>query len=433
MKAYASILFAFYAASISISAAAPISLTLAQAREQAETHHPRISAAEFRVLAAKEVTVEARSAFFPTLTANATAVGTSQDNTRLAAGSLSNPGIYERNAEGINISQLITDFGRTANLTRTAKLKASAQEEEREATRAQILVLVDSAFFNALRAQSVLNVATQTLATRELLLNQVSTLASNQLKSDLDVNFARVSLDEGKLLLLDAQSEVEAGYTRLSSLLGYTGQQEFILQPEPLPTNNVGDVSALVTEALRERPELRELRLEHEAALKFAKAEHALHYPTISVLAAAGVIPVRDEAHFEKDYAVAGVNLSLPLYAGGLHHARAQEARYRAEAVEELLRDKENEVIRDVRIAFLNLNKAHEKIAVTEKLLQHAIQTYALAEAKYHVGSSSIVELSQAQLSKTVAEIAAASATFDYQIQHSLLDLQVGRISSPKK
>jgi outer membrane protein len=400
-------------------------LTLAQARETALTRHPRISAADLRVLAAREVTAEARSAFLPQITANATAVGTSQDNTRIAAGSLSNPGIFERNAEGINISQLITDFGRTANLTRTAKLRAEAEEQNRELTRAQILVLVDTAFFDVLRAESVLNVSTQTVATRQLLLDQVSALASNKLKSELDVNFAKVALDEGKLLALRAQNDLEASYARLSTLLGDKDQQHFQLQDEPLGTNHVKNVSELIPQALELRPDLREIRFQHEAAQKFSKAERALHYPTISAVAAAGVIPFHD-SHFEDEYAAAGVNLSLPLYAGGLHRARQKEAGYRAEAAEELVRDKENEIIRDVRIAWLNLNSAAQRMTVTQELLEHSNQAYALAEARYHAGGVSIVELSQAQLNKTAAEIANASAKFDYQIQRSVLNFQVG-------
>ena len=64
----------------------------------------------------------------PNIFGNVTAVETGAENTRIAAGSLSNPAIFERTAERVTVSQLITDFGRTANLVRTAKLKAQAEE-----------------------------------------------------------------------------------------------------------------------------------------------------------------------------------------------------------------------------------------------------------------------------------------------------------------
>ena len=52
----------------------------------------------------------------------------------------------------MSASQLITDFGRTINLTRSSKLEANAQEQGAIATRAQILLAVNSAYFATLEA-----------------------------------------------------------------------------------------------------------------------------------------------------------------------------------------------------------------------------------------------------------------------------------------
>src|SRR5947209_2349288 len=90
----------------------PRKLTLREASDMALKFHPRISAAELRALAAKEMTREVRSGFLPSLSANVTSVGAARDNTRIAAGGLNNPSIFDRNAEGINVTHLITDFGR---------------------------------------------------------------------------------------------------------------------------------------------------------------------------------------------------------------------------------------------------------------------------------------------------------------------------------
>ena len=147
-----------------------------------------------KALAARQVTRQFRSAFFPTLSANVVAVGTANENTRLSAiGALNNPGIFDRNAEGLMLSQLITDFGRTANLTGSAKLRAQAEANNAQATREQILLAVDGAFFAGQQAQSVTRVAEQTVAARQVFLDQVSVMASNKLRSDLDVSFARVN------------------------------------------------------------------------------------------------------------------------------------------------------------------------------------------------------------------------------------------------
>src|ERR1039457_3857223 len=173
--------------------------------------HPQISVADLKALAARQVTRQFRSAFFPTLSANAVAVGTANDNTRLSAiGALNNPSIYDRNAEGLILSQLITDFGRTANLTGSAKLRAQAEANNAQATREQILLAVDGAFFSAQQAQSVTRVAEQTVTARQIFLEQVTALVTNQMKSELDLSFAKVNLEDGKLLLSKAQNDLQA-------------------------------------------------------------------------------------------------------------------------------------------------------------------------------------------------------------------------------
>jgi outer membrane protein len=404
-----------------------LTLTLQQAQDIAVTNHPKITEAELIALASKQVVREVRSAYFPAITANATAVDATAQNTRIAAGGLNNPLILSREAEGINISQLITDFGRTANLAASSKLHSQAQEQGALATRAQILLEVNDAYFDALEAQSVLNVAKQTVATRQLTFDQTAELATNQLRSGLDVSFAKVNLSESRLLLANAQNDLQAAFARLSTLLGEREQRTYRLQDEAAPSGPAPDGSQMVEEALRQRPDLVQLRFETDAAARFARAERDLHYPTISAVGGAGVLPTHDPA-LRDNYAAAGVNLSFPIFDGFLFSAREKEAQLRAKAAVETLRDAENNVIRDVRIAVLNVGYAAERMSLTTQFLENANEAFDLAQARYKVGSSSIVELSQAQLNKTEAEIAQAKAKYEYQMRNAVLNYETGQI-----
>ena len=202
----------------------PVRLTLAQAQEITLRQHPRIRVADLLALAAKQNIIEARAAFFPTVFANATAVGVGDtNNTRLAAGALNNPIVYQRNAEGLTISQLITDFGRTWDLTQTSKLNARAQEMNRIATRADILLALNTTFFTVLEDQSILAVARQTVSNRQQVLQQTQMLATNKLKSELDVSFASVDLDQARVLEAKASNDLHSGFASLTALLGERG------------------------------------------------------------------------------------------------------------------------------------------------------------------------------------------------------------------
>jgi len=410
------------------AADAPRQLTLQEAEQIALAQHPRISVANLAALAARQAAKEAQSAFLPNIYASATAVDVADpDNTRIAAGGLNNSLIYERDSEGVSISQLITDFGRTAELSKSAKLHTRAEEMNLEATREQILLEVNHAYFSSLAAQSVLAVAEETVHSRQLILQQIQTLATNKLKSDLDVSFASVDLDQATLLLAKARNDLKAGFAVLATLLAERTPQTFVLADEPLPANITNDISGLIPEALAQRPDLARLRYQRDAAKEFAKAENKLSYPTINAMGAAGVIPNGNE-HLGPNYAAAGINLNLPLYTGGLYTARQHEAEYQARAADENLRDEEDTVIRDVQVTKLNLEYAHDRLALTQQLLQNANEALELARARFKGGISSIIELSQAELNQTAAQIGATDARYDYQIQHSALDFQLGRL-----
>jgi outer membrane protein len=67
-----------------------------------------------------------------------------------------------------------------------------------------------------------------------------------------------------------------------------------------------------------------------------------------------------------------------------------------------------------------------KKLALQEELLKHAQNSASLAQSRYELGSSSIVELGQAQLNQTAAEIAFAVSRYDYLLQRAILDFHRG-------
>ncbi len=403
-------------------------LSLASAQEVALRNHPQIAEANYRALAAQEVVKETRSGYFPTANLYATAVGADSGDTRILAGGLNNPSVLDRAAGGVAVNQLITDFGRTANLTASSKAQAQAASQNVNVSREQVLLQVDTGYFGALQAQAVLHVAQQTLDTRQLLLDQITALATNKLRSELDVSFAQVELEQARLLLQKSQSDAAAAMATLSTALGYHEYHQFQLVEQPLPANAAtNDVSELVQIALAQRPELLSLRNERDAALRYAKSQRDSRLPTIAAVGVAGDSPDHD-SRLPDNYLAGGVQLSLPLFAGGLYLSRQHEAELKARADAELLRTVEDNVIRDVRIAWLNVNNALEQLHTTEKLLRHAAEAFELADARYQNGISSIVELSQAQLNLTAAQIANTNARYDVLIQEANLNYQTGAL-----
>ncbi len=405
-------------------AQAPLRLTLADAQRLAIQNNPQFSSAKFEAAAAYEVPKQYQANFQPSLFGNLTGVG-ADNGSRLAAGGLNNPVVYDRLGSGLSVSQMITDFGRTRNLVGMAKLQAQAQDQNTEDTRARILLATSRAYFGLLRAQAVQKVADETVAARQVVVDQVSALAESKLKSSLDLSFANVNLSDAKLLQVQAQNDVKAAEAELATAIGLPGQTGFVLSEEPIPPPLTDRVNDLVQQALKDRPDLKDLRLQESAGERFAKAEHDLYFPSVGLVGTAGFVP-GGYAAVPGRYGALGVNVTIPIFNGGLFKARQSEAELKAKAANQNISDLENRVTRDVRVAYLNAMTALDRLSLTKQLLQQAQLALDLAQTRYSYGLGSIVELIQAQLNVTSAEIANATAQYDYQTQRVLVDYQIG-------
>jgi len=408
-------------------------LNLQQAEQIALQNHPQIQAAANLASAAQAQITQSKSAYYPLVYGSATG-SYAENDTRIGAGGLNSPRVFDRYGNGLTVNQLVTDFGRTHELVKSSTEHAKAQEQNVVATREDILLQVDQAYYGVLRAQAVLIVAQQTVNSRLLVSDQVTELEKNKIKSGLDVSFANVDLAQAQLLLIQAQNDLQASFAQLSAALGYPDQMLFRLAEENLPGAPPTDVVMLIQQALRDRPELAGQRLTVQSAQSYATAERDLWFPTVTAEGVAGLVPVIAAGGLAPTtlpaprYAAAGFNVNIPLFNGHEFGALRAEANYQARAQNEYLRDLQDRIARDVRTAWLNANSGYQRLSVTQQLLNQANDALDLAQSRYKLGLSSIIELSQAQLNQTQALIAQTTAKYDYEAQISALNFQLGAL-----
>jgi outer membrane protein len=400
-------------------------LTLPEAEDLAIRNHPRLRASMLSADAAKEGIVQAKAPLRPLLSANVT--GAVADHmSQAAAGGLNAPGLFSRFASGFAVSQTLYDFGRTNSLVRTAENRVSALNEGAVAVRAELRLEVRRAYYAALLAQASVRVAEQTLSARRVVLKQISSLAQSALRSTLDVGFAEVTASEAELLLTIAQSNRQTAMVDLLAAIGETSNQEYELQDAGPPEQLSSEAEALIQEALR-RPDIEARRLNLRALRSFADSERRLLYPTLSGSALAGVAPVHSQ-NLRPRYSSVGVNLSIPILNGGVNDSRRREAELRVQVAEQEIKDLEIRAASEVRKAWQSANDAYLRLAVAAKLQEQARRTVRLAQTRYDLGLSNIVELTQSELSRTAAEISGITARYEYYIRRASLDFVSGSL-----
>ena len=274
----------------------------------------------------------------------------------------------------------------------------------------------------------MLQVAQETVKERQLVADQVTALAKNQIKSGLDVSFANVNLAQAQLLLIQARTICRRLSPELSAALGYSDQRTFQLAEEPCPRSACRFRRSDSASLAETGPELIGQRLDVKSAQSYATAERDLWFPTISAVGVAGLAPYREGPLASPATPRPAFNVNIPIFNGHCT-APCEPKRLRGRRREDqYLRDLQDPIVRDVRTAWLNANSAFQRLSVTQQLLDQATQALNLAQSRYKLGLSSIVELSQAQLNQTQAQIEQASAKYDYETQNSVLNYQLGAL-----
>lgn len=402
-------------------------LTRVQAEQLAIKNNPNVSVGHLVAAAQHQVVREARSAYYPTVVVNATGMD-AQLASRISAGALTASRLFSHAGAGADLNQLLVDFGRTSNLVAFSKLQEKAQNASALATTEDIVIAADQAFYNALQAQALLQVAKQNVATRQTTDLQVKEMTENKLKSILDLSFADVNLSQAKLLLLDAQNNADSSMASLDAVLGLDHEVVYQLvdnaESEQTPPP---DPEQLIQLGLQQRPDLQAMNFDAQAATKFSKAQRDQLFPTISAMGTVGAVPVRPDQYYTSNWwGAIGVNVQIPVFNGFLFSAQAKEASLRARAAQEQSRDLRDRIVRDIRTSWLTANTAYQRVTVSAQLLDEANLAMKLAETRYTMGLSSIVELSQAQYQQTDAAIGNTNAKYQYRLALATLNYQIG-------
>ena len=404
-------------------------LTLERAETTALANQPRMLAAQLRARSSMERVREARAGYQPTIAFNATGVRVADAGTSTAAGNITTSSISDRFAYGGNLAQMVTDFGRTSALVSSTRATADAQADIATLTRAQVRLNVREAYYQVLGSEAVLRAARVAFDNRALVSRQLSALAESELKSTLDVNFAKVLQSEAELAVVRAESSVAQQRSHLATAMGLQTPIASPLADVPATADALPPApDSLLAHSITQRADLSAAQSRQKAAAEFALSEKRLSYPTLNVMGAAGEVPFHDHT-LHDNYAAAGFNLNIPVFNGGLFRARQAEADLEANARTQDTNELRLEVSEQVRDSWYRANEAYRSLDVTARLVAQSKEALRLAQDRYDAGLGSIVELNEAQLNETSAEISAADATYTYLSRRAELDYAAGLLN----
>jgi outer membrane protein TolC len=322
----------------------------------------------------------------------------------------------------VSLSQVLFDFGKTFASTEAARRVAEVAQEDVELQRQLIALAVKEAFININFAQRLIRVQEQAVERADLNLRSARGFFDVGTRPKSDVARAEVDVANARVDLIRARNAERLSRVALNTAMGIPvdtpTQVQDVLVYAPTGLERV----QLIGEALRQRPESRQVRLQVEEAEARARRAVRDFFPDITANAFYG----GTRSDLDEIWEV-GLALSWTIFDGGNRIARFREAKALVDGARARVRASDLDIAREVEQAQISVQEAEERIQAAQVAVASAQENFRLAQGRFDAGVGTILELTDAQLFLTQAQNTEAQALADYRIAVARLERAIGR------
>ncbi|MFN3985334.1 MAG: TolC family outer membrane protein [Rhodocyclaceae bacterium] len=380
------------------------SADLMEVYRDAVAHDARFAAAQAQFQAGQERVVQARAGLLPSIGASA---GANRNSVDPSAASRTT---YNSNSWGVQLTQpLYRVQNRIA--ARQGELQTEAAEVEFELARQDLILRVSEAYFNVLNAQDALSAVVQlrTAAAEQLEIARTSFEVGTV--TITDVHEAQSRFDLAVAQVIAAESGLDVARQALAQVIGRDPEVLATLRPDvefspPQPANPLDWAAAAEQGGYAVQLQL----LAREIAEQDVLSSRAGHYPTVDLVASHGHASRQSMSSGRADSTTIGVQLNVPLYAGGAISSREREAAALRVKADSDVDDARRSAALAARQAFVGVTSGMAQIKALEAAEVSSNSALEANRLGYEVGVRINIDVlnAQTQLADTRRQLAQA-------------------------
>lgn len=401
------------------------SLALEQCIEIALKLHPTIAAYRYLVKAREAQLGQAKSDYLPRLDASAEFIRNFKiNNTQDPYFSTAYSTTYNTNHGKLALNQNIYDFGRTPANVGMKRSNLDSSISDLDNITIMVVTNLKYAYYGVLKAKRTRDVNTEAVRQYEQHLERAKTFFTVGTKPKYDVTKAELDLSNAKLNLITAENNLKVAWVNLNNAMGLDSDGEYSIEDNlPYKKYELSFEEALKT-AYNERQDLKSLMGQKTAAEKAIELAKKEYMPRLSGSAGYNIIgsqyPLGQGWH-------AGIGLTMNIFDGLSTTNKVEEAISNKNKIDADIRTLKLQIMLEVQQAHLNMIKAQEAIANTEIQIKQAKENLELANFRYDEGLADPLEVTDATVSYSNAQLANISALYDYKIAQANLEKAMGR------
>ena len=382
---------------------------------------PRLQIAEERLKISSARKDVATGGLLPQLNANANLSNNRRD-------SFNQLQTFNGERYSLQLSQVLFNW-QAFSARKQARFSEDQYEAEYYGELASLLTEVAEKYFAVLQAVDAVNSAQSEVANQ---LAQIQSLYDRQLSQITDLYQAQASLAAAQGERLQLQSELTILREALRSIGGISVGELFSLSDTAVVPTLENSINYWVGQAQQNNHQIQAREYAVKVAESGLAASRGAYMPRVSLIAQRQSTDLGfDNAPiFLTDNTYIGVDISIPLFAGGSNRARVREATSQQRIAENELRQVQLEAGERVRAAYLQVQSGEILIAAALELVDSTALSSTAMQRGFELGTVTSVDVLNALRDQFQAERALQETRYEQVNAFLRLKREAGLITA---
>ena len=342
-------------------------------------------------------------------------------------------------SSNLTVNQTIYDGGVWWNSIRLAKNNYKVSEEFNRQIKTNIIRNVHFAYFNYLKAIQLLGVARSNLMSSQQQLTLVQQQFDLGSAKKTDLLKAEVRFGQARVDVITNDASVKSAYRDLKNSMGVARiNDDFTISEVEKPLEIIPEFETGFELLQKFNPSVKAKQYQIVTAKLSTKIAKGSRMPNISISASAfGTAESLSEAvsnsYGDNQRTNTSLSISLPLYSGNTISARIQKAKIAVNKQESEYLTQLEDLSVQLKDLIDQLQNFNEIIPINETVLESAEEDLKLSQVRYSQGSTTILEVLNAQVSVVQAKSSLVRSKYDAFIQQANLKALLGTLDNEQK
>ena len=339
-------------------------------------------------------------------------------------------------SSSFSITQNIYDGGIWWNNIRLAKNNFRITEQFDRQIKTNIIRNVHFAYFNYLKAIQLLDVSRSTLMSSQQQLTLVQQQYDLGSAKKTDLLKAEVRFGQARIDVITNDASVKSAYRNLKNAMGLiNSDQDFTIEEVEKPLELIPEFETGFELVQKFNPSVKAKQYQIMSAKLNTKLARGSRLPVISLSASSSGADENlgdaiSNSYGDKQRTNASLSISIPIYTGNSISSRIQKAKISVDKQESEYLTQLEDLSVQLEDYLDQLNNYIEVIPINETVLESAEEDLKLSQVRYSQGSTTILEVLNAQVSVVQARSSLVRSKYDAFIQQANLKALLGTLDS---